>query len=302
MSDEQHQKVIFGRSTEKWKTINFSKGYKSNQVYQISNYGRVRNYQGKDVYRIKKPKLYQDQLIYRFNFPASENDGKNLCLHLLAKNLVASHFQKDYKKGKYVVWKDYNKLNNYVGNILVLDPTPGRSHAAKGRFIKKIQIPVLPPKANKKALNKSPHKVESEYDYFKAIPNFTAYEINRYGIIRRRKPPFAGKILKQRIHPDKFYFLDLKDDAKKRRTLYTHKAVAITWNINVLPEKRKIVIHKDGDTLNNFSDNLEWVDHSEALKYQFAHNQRDNRKSWKTRKKRYGKSGIKKKVLEEEHS
>lgn len=300
---ENQEKVIYGRGAEKWKSINFPEEYKSAQTYQISNYGRVRNFKGKDVFRIKKPVLYQGQLLYRFNFPASEDNGKKLCLHLLAKNLVGIYFNKEYKKGKYIVWKDYNKLNNYVTNLLVLDPSQGRSHAAKGKNIKPPQIPVIPPPTPlSKAKDTSPHKVEAEYDYFKPIRNFLSYEINRFGVIRRRKPPFAGRILKQRIHPDKFYFLDLTNDDKRRKTVYTHKAVAETWNINVLPERRTIVIHKDGNNLNNCSDNLEWVDHSEALKYQFKHKQRDNRKSWKTRKKRYGKSGQKSKELKEEHS
>ncbi|MGK7392158.1 MAG: NUMOD4 domain-containing protein [Candidatus Cyclobacteriaceae bacterium M2_1C_046] len=298
---ENGGKVIFGRGAEKWKNIIFPKQYKTTQAYQVSNYGRVRNFKEEDVFRIKKPILYQGQLLYRFSFPPSKNNGKKLCLHVPAKKLVCSHFNKEYKKGKYIVWKDYNKLNNYVTNLLVLDPSPGRSHAAKGRNTKVAQIPVMPPVLTEKAKDKSPHKVEAQYDYFKPIPNFSLYEINRFGVIKRRRPPFKGRILKQRIHPDKFYFIDLTNDHKQRKTVYTHKAVAETWNINVLPERRTIVIHKDGNTLNNCSDNLEWVDHSEALKYQFEHKQRDNRKSWRTRKKRYGKSGQKRKTLKEEH-
>lgn len=287
--------VIFGKSTEKWKTIQFPKKYKSTQVYQISNYGRVRNYKGNDVYRIKKPLFYKNQLLYRFTLPGKVNNGQNICLHLLAKNLVGTHFHDDYEKGKYIVWRDYNRLNNYYKNIIVVDPSEGRSHIAKGRSRKVEQVLVVPPKEKpKRKKESSPHKLEVQDDYFKVIPNFTAYEVNRYGVIRRRKPPYKGRIMKQRVHPDKFYFLDLTNDLKKRKTVYTHKAVAEVWNINVKPGEKNIVIHKDGDTLNNCSDNLEWVTHSEALKYQFAHKQRDNRKSWKTRKKRYGKSGVKK--------
>ena len=296
MKDE----VIYGRGAEKWKSIKFPPRFNTTEDYQISNYGRVRNYKGNGAYRIKKPILYNGQLLYKFNFPASQNDGIKLQLHQMAKNLVASHFCKDYYKGCYVLWKDYNRLNNYHSNLLCLDPSKGRSHAAYGKGKKTPQVPVIPPETeNLKKDKSSPHKVEVEYDFFKPIPGFKNYEINRNGVIRRATPPFKGRIMKQRMHPDKFYFLDLLDNSKKRRTVYTHKAVAQTWNINVLPDKRTIVIHKDGDTLNNFSDNLEWVDHSEALKHQFAMNQRDNRKSWKTRKKKYGKSG---KKLKEEYS
>ena len=120
------------------------------------------------------------------------------------------------------------------------------------------------------------------------MPQYPLYEINRFGVIKRRKAPFKGRIMKQRIHPDNFYFLDLLDANKKRKTVYPHKEVARHWNINVTPETRTIVVHLDGNTLNNCSDNLEWMDHSEALKHGFKINKRDNRKSWKTRKSLYG--------------
>ena len=74
----------------------------------------------------------------------------------------------------------------------------------------------------------------------------------------------------------------------------------MAWNINLDPANNTVVVHLDGDTLNNVSDNLEWMSPSDAMKLQFKHNKRDNRKSWKTRKERYGngfkKRGKKKKV------
>ena len=285
---------MFGK--ERWKKIKFPQGFNTSANYQISNYGRVRNILKDGSYQIKKPIFYQNQLIYKFSFPAKLNDGVRPILHQKASHMVGKYFSKDFFPGCYVVWKDYNRLNNYVSNLLCLDEHEGRSHVAKGRYKKAEQFLVTPPEEIRESNSDngtSPHKVETDDSYFKAMPEFPNYEINRFGVIRRRKPPFKGKVMKQRLHPDKFYFLDLRDKKNNRRTVYPHKEVARHWCINVKPDERTIVIHRDGNTLNNCSDNLEWVDHSEALKYQFEQGYRDNRKSWKTRKKLYG-NGFKK--------
>ncbi len=274
---------------EKWKKIKFKSGFNSNQNYQISNFGRVRNILSCGAIQVKKPILYQNQLIYRFTFPEKLNDGVRLKLHQKASHLVAKHFCKNYFKGCYVVWEDYNKLNNYYKNLLCLEESPGRSHAAKGRYKNIEQVLVLPKeKEDTPERVDGIQKIEIDDAYYKRMPAYPNYEINRYGEIRRFKSPFKGRIMKQRLHPDKFYFLDLIDKDKKRRTVYPHKEVAKAWNINIDAEHKTVVVHKDGNTLNNHSDNLEWMTPSEAIKLQFKHKKKDNYKVWETRKKRYG--------------
>lgn len=46
------------------------------------------------------------------------------------------------------------------------------------------------------------------------------------------------------------------------RTFYVHKVVAEAWVPNSRPIKYKMVIHKDGDSLNNHHENLMWGDQS----------------------------------------
>lgn len=276
-------------SKEIWKNIQFPKTFKTSQKYQISNYGRVRNLRADGSFHIKKGIVYERQLVYRFNFPEKLNDGVRLQLHQKANHLVAASFCKGYQKGCYVVWQDYNRLNNFYKNLLILNGSEGRSFV-KNKLAKEAeQFMIFPPSEEENPKEKSEsHKVVADDDYFKTMDKYPLYEINRHGVIRRRVAPFKGRIMKQRKHPDNFYFLDLLDANKKRKTVYPHKEVARNWNINVTPEKRTLVVHLDGDTLNNSSDNLEWMDHSEALKHGFKIKKRDNRKSWKTRKDRYG--------------
>ena len=145
----------------------------------------------------------------------------------------------------------------------------------------------------------SMQRIEPVKEFFKTIRGFSRYEVSNLGRIRRKKYRYYHKankcwidmpemIMKQRLHPEGFYFIDVKDDEGKRRTLYIHKAVAMEWCINLIPEKKTIVVHLDGDTKNNNSINLEWADPSEAMKLQFKLGKKDNFKVWKKRKKLYG--------------
>ncbi len=264
--------------------------------YQVSNYGRVRNVLTDGSLHIKKPIFQNGQIIYKFTFPEKLNDGQRLILHQKAAHLVARHFhKKEYFKGCYVVWKDYNRLNNFYKNLLVLNENEGRSHIAKGRYrhADAEQKWVLPPakKEPEAAEEEKFKRVESDSDYFKRIKTIPNYEINRCGVIRRAEPPFKGKVIKPRMHPSGFLFCDLKYK-NKRYTVYPHKEVAIHWNINVMPDKRTIVSHIDGDLTNNCSDNLEWTTPKESAEITKNHNKIDYDQVWKTRRKKYGKSGF----------
>ena len=280
---------------EAWKKIVFPKGFNTKANYQVSNYGRVRNVLTDGSLHIKKPIFQNGQVIYKFTFPEKLNDGQRLILHQKAAHLVARHFlHKEYGKGCYVVWKDYNRLNNYYKNLLVLNESEGRSHIAKGRYrhadVK--QKLVLPPAEKVEEIEEEKFKrVESDSDYFKKIKTIPNYEINRCGVIRRAEPPFKGKVIKPRMHPSGFLFCDLKYK-NKRYTVYPHKEVAIHWNINVMPEERTIVSHIDGDLTNNCSDNLEWTTPKESAEITKSHNKIDYGQVWKTRRKKYGKSGF----------
>jgi len=285
---------------EVWKRIKFPNGFKTHANYQISNYGRVRNILTDGSFHIKKPIFQNGQIIYKFTFPEKVNNNQRLILHQKAAHLVARHFySKSFKKGYYVVWKDYNRLNNYYKNLLILNESEGRSHIAKGRYRHQDveQRLVLPKEKfeNIEPVSGAKYKrVERDDDYFKVIKEIPNYEVNRSGVIRRAVPPFKGKVIKPRLHPSGFLFCDLKYN-KKRYTVYPHKEVAKLWNLNVMPDVRTIVSHIDGDLTNNHADNLEWTTPKESAEFTKSNKKIDYKKIWKTRKKKYGKSGFKKK-------
>lgn len=281
--------------TENWKKIKFPKGFKTNANYQVSNYGRVRNVLTDGSYHIKKPIFQNGQVIYKFTFPEKLNKGQRLILHQKSSHLVAKHFfPKKYFKGCYVVWQDYNRLNNYYKNLLILNESEGRSHIAIGRYQHKDveQRPVFPENEESKTEDNGKFKkVERDDNYYKRLKDIPNYEINRNGVIRRAAPPFKGKIIKPRMHPSGFLFCDLKYK-NKRYTVYPHKEVAKLWNINVMPDERTIVSHIDGDLTNNNSDNLEWTTPKESAHYTKSNNKIDYSKIWNTRRQKYGPTGF----------
>ena len=280
---------------ERWKKIRFPKKFNTKQNYQISNYGRVKNLLKDGAFQIKKPLLYKGIAIYKFTFPAKENEGVRLQLHRKAHQLVAEYFSSDYETGCYVVWNDYNRLNNCITNLNCLQESEARSHIAKGRGKNYPQFEVFPDKETitPSDNNASILKVEQDDDFFKIMDQYPDYEINRSGIIRRSRDPFKGRIMKQRLHPSNYYFLDLIDKYKKRRTVYPHKEVAIHWNINIMPEEYTTVLHLDGDTLNNHSDNLEWVTGTTNLKGKSSSKTNGNINVNGHNKKNISKNGVK---------
>ena len=283
---------------EEWKKIKFPTGFRTKANYQISNYGRVRNILEDGSFHIKKPIFQNNQVLYKFTFPEKLNKNQRLILHQKASHLVAKHYYpRKYFKGCYVVWADYNRLNNHVKNLLVLPESEGRSHIALGRYRHKDteQILVLP---DEKAVRNSDDdkfkKVEADHNYYKLMVEIPNYEISRNGTIRRAVPPFKGKVIKPRLHPSGFLFCDLKYK-NKRYTIYPHKEVAKHWNINVMPNERMIVSHIDGDLTNNNSDNLEWTTPKESARITKKHNKINYKQIWETRRKKYGSTGFSKK-------
>lgn len=142
-------------------------------------------------------------------------------------------------------------------------------------------------------------KIERIEEVWKPIDGFKNYEVSNKGQIRskdrktwhngsQKHMKIKGKIMKQRWNKScKCYFMDLINDEGKRKTVYPHKEVAKAFCINVLPEEFTMVIHLDNDPTNNDSTNLEWVNPSDHMSFQFQVGNKDNYKVWKVRKKKY---------------
>jgi hypothetical protein len=137
---------------------------------------------------------------------------------------------------------------------------------------------------------------------WRKIPGFSDYEVSDSGEIRsleRTRVYKSGRIMslkekpkKLRKHPQNgFMMTDLIDDLGNRKTVYPHKAVALAYVINPKPRKQKVVMHKDGNILNNTIDNLRWATFSESIKKGFESGKRDNSNLWEKRREKYGEKG-----------
>lgn len=93
---------------------------------------------------------------------------------------------------------------------------------------------------------------------FRIIPGYENYEVSQRGDIKSRKKDVIVKkyLLNGYLIVDTFY-------DSKTETLPVHRAVALAWVFNENPSDKIIVNHKDGDKLNNWCENLEWVTYSE---------------------------------------
>lgn len=92
--------------------------------------------------------------------------------------------------------------------------------------------------------------------YFKPIPEFETYSVNREGIVLNSK----NKIIKPWRHESQrgCYYMRVTLHGKwRRQNMRVHRAVAMAFIPN--PEWLPEVNHIDGDSLNNHVSNLEWV-------------------------------------------
>ena len=98
---------------------------------------------------------------------------------------------------------------------------------------------------------------------WKTITEANNYEVSNQGDIRNKT---THKILKGRINKSGYYQVSIKiNNINKFCNRYIHRLVAQYFIPN--NENKREVNHKDGNKLNNNSDNLEWVSSSENQKH-----------------------------------
>lgn len=86
----------------------------------------------------------------------------------------------------------------------------------------------------------------------KSLQRFRKGNCNNFTIVNER-------ILKQKIDKYGYCCISLSKNSKMK-SFTVHRLVALMFVFNTNIEKFKQVNHKDGDKLNNDSDNLEWCD------------------------------------------
>ncbi|BDD03228.1 hypothetical protein AUTU_07110 [Aureibacter tunicatorum] len=267
--------------------------------YEISNLGRIRSMRGTaEPYVLQLGKI-SGYFVFNMIIKITE-DNKRIKQNKYLHRLIAEYFCENYTPDCVVIHLDHNKLNNDARNLACVSHKEAIAHR------KTLLEPVEQKYVWNGAIDEdfddnTLRRVTTEEEVFKTIEGFKKYEVSNKG--RIRKKPSKDSIgrrgrgnnmeMKQRIHPkENFYFLDLIDDFGKRKTVYPHKEVAKAFCINVLNSERIVVVHIDGNTLNNDSTNLEWATYSEAIKLQFKQGKKNNFKVWEKRKQLY-KNGFK---------
>lgn len=84
------------------------------------------------------------------------------------------------------------------------------------------------------------------------IPNFPSYQVSNHGNVKNIT---TGKVLSPGDNGEGYLYVNLRNKGKMKR-FYVHRLVALVFvpNLNGDP----IINHKDENTYNNHSDNLEW--------------------------------------------
>tara|TARA_S200002703_G_scaffold41490_1_gene36015 strand:- start:163 stop:687 length:525 start_codon:yes stop_codon:yes gene_type:complete len=104
---------------------------------------------------------------------------------------------------------------------------------------------------------------------WKTIPNFSLYEASTEGRLRSTNYKRTGKVkvLKPAVSSDGYLKTMLKRNDGKYCSYTVHKFIALAH----LGDKPKgyEVNHKDGNKLNNSSDNLEYVTRSENIRHAY---------------------------------
>lgn len=130
-----------------------------------------------------------------------------------------------------------------------------------------------------------------------SFPGYTRYFVSNTGKIKVIKKSqhkngigFSERVLKSR-KINGYPAHTLISDRGEKKTVYTHKAIAICFVSKPNSKTKLIVVHKDGNKANNVVENLEWRSFSDFMKTEFLTGRRSNKGLWDKRIKKYGPAG-----------
>jgi len=103
----------------------------------------------------------------------------------------------------------------------------------------------------------------TERTKMKPIPNYSKYSASEDGKVYSHG--LRSGWLKPPVSKNGYIRYRIIDDNGKKRSVYAHQLIALTFLPN--PDNKKFVNHKDHDKSNNALNNLEWCTHSENIRH-----------------------------------
>lgn len=240
---------------EQWRDI---EGYEGR--YQVSNMGRVRsNYGGRSrQWNELHPRIRPDgSTEVKLKLSGTTKSYS-------VARLVAMAFISGYRDGLMAHHKDENPQNNRWDNLEWRSIAYINGYGSRPARVSKALRgqPVIRKRAQ--SGEKAPADLPGEqwqviegYDYAYMVSNMG--RVKTPSIYRRHH-----QIMKPQETIDGYASVTLKKCGKSVRR-YVHQLVAMTFVPGYQP--RMEVNHKDENTRNNRSDNLQWVSHSENINY-----------------------------------
>jgi len=269
--------------TEEWKAIEYG------AIYEISNYGQVRN---KITGKLLKPLLLSGYMVITLKM----NNKKTITkIH----RLVATRFLTRINETHIVNHKDGNKLNNHVENLEWVSPSENVKHAYriglnKGKknkvyqytldnvFIREYNSPIDIERELKiprtRILDVCEGKAKTTGGYIwkysdeyigkqpvpdgKTLPEYPNYIITRDGKVYNSQ---TKRYLTIKNNVNGYPGVVLSRTDKTRKNIYIHRLIALLYieNPNNCPE----INHIDFDKTNNNIENLEWISKSDNIKH-----------------------------------
>ena len=194
--------------------------------FQVSNMGRIRRLY-KKTKQIMTPR--NSGKYYYTRLTGFDGKRKRFFIH----RLVSIHFIPNPKNKQLVHHIDKNLLNNEVTNL----------------------------KWKKDITKKQYDNIDESNEVWKELDKYDGiYQISNMGRVRNVPKNY---ILKYRINREGYCNIDLKKN-QKTKSYGVHRLVALYFVSNI--ENKELVLHIDGNRINNVYTNLKWIDRHERGK------------------------------------
>lgn len=219
---------------EEWKSI------PGNSQYKISNLGR-----------------FYDPVVGKLQILTVNNDGlirisirvNDKIVVKLIHRLIAKLFIENPNNYKDIIFIDRDKKNVRVNNLKWVSSSEHRRH--------NLNINIVD--------DADEGNDATDREVWKTIKEFDNYQVSSFGQVRSK---ITGKIKKPQMHHDGYFIVVLYKNTS-RKTIKIHRLVAEYFMKDI--EKKKWLVHNDGDKKNNRADNLRYSDYQPIFNIRLEH-------------------------------